>query len=66
MTTVAQLIAFLQKLPPDTTVEVLEEWHRGWDTSTNFIDLDIPAGDPKNDCTNSCDLVSTTLYLGKR
>ena len=65
-TTAAQLITFLQKLPPDTKIEVLEEWHRNWDTSTNFIDLELPEGDPKSDCTNTCDLIGSTLYLGKR
>ena len=66
MTTAAQLIAFLQKLPSDVTVEVLEEHTSGYETTTNYTDLDLPTGDPKNDYTNSCDLSGSTLYLGKR
>jgi hypothetical protein len=69
MTTTKQLIEFLQKLPPDTEVQVLKEVSRGYQTATMFDPLELPAGDPLTDCTNTCDVLSIAgtghiLYLG--
>lgn len=33
---VQELIAYLQKLPPDTKVKVLSEVQHNWNTSTQF------------------------------
>lgn len=43
MTTVAQLITYLQTLPQEAIVEVLQEETKGWDTFTLMKDLDIDA-----------------------
>lgn len=43
MTTVAQLITYLQTLPQEGIVEVLQEETKGWDTITSMKDLDIDA-----------------------
>ena len=66
MTTAAQLIAFLQKLPPDTQVVVLKETHRGYETSTNFVPLELPKDASALDCTNTIDFIGTTLFLGEQ
>lgn len=41
MTTVASLIEYLQTLPPECIVEVLEERVHAWDTSTSFDHLNL-------------------------
>jgi hypothetical protein len=70
MTTTKQLIEFLQKLPPDTEVQVLREVSRGWQSTTVFDPLQLPAGDPLTDCTDNCDVLTIAngnpiLYLGE-
>lgn len=42
MTTVAELIAYLQTLPPETTVDVLEEESSGYSTFVSWTDLTLP------------------------
>lgn len=39
--TVADLIAYLAVLPPDTPVKLLEEHTSGYQTSTRWVDLDL-------------------------
>jgi len=41
MTTVAQLITYLQTLPQDTEVEVMVERHTNWETYVESNSLDI-------------------------
>jgi len=50
--TAASLIAYLQTLPADTPIKVLEETTIGYSTTTKWVDLDI---------TNP-DLSSTVYY----
>jgi hypothetical protein len=45
MTTASQLIAYLQTLPPETIVEVLEEHTRGYESYVEFTDLNLETGD---------------------
>lgn len=42
MTTVAQLIKFLQTLPEDAEVDVMKEVSADWSTWTTFEPLQIP------------------------
>ena len=42
MTTVAQLIEYLQTLPQDAEVDVLHEEESNWTTYTEFDSLQIP------------------------
>ena len=42
MTTVAELIAYLQTLPPETTVDVLAEETAGYSSYSHWIDLELP------------------------
>ena len=42
MTTVAQLIEFLQTVPQDAEVEVICECRDSWETYTKFEPLQIP------------------------
>jgi hypothetical protein len=42
MTTVAQLIEYLQTLPQDAEVDVLKEVSANWSTWTEFTPLQIP------------------------
>ncbi len=52
MTTVADFIAYLQTLPANTPVKVLEETTIGYTTTTKWVDLDI----------SNPDLSSTSYY----
>lgn len=45
MTTAAQLIKYLQTLPPETIIEVLEEHTCGYESYVEFTDLDLVGGD---------------------
>jgi len=45
MTTVSQLITYLQELPPDTEVSVIEGYDCGYAYCTKEVDLDL---DPYN------------------
>lgn len=70
MTTAKQLIEFLQKLPPDTEVKVLQEKQVSYNAATVFVPLELPAGDPLTDCTNTygvltIDKCAPILYLGQ-
>ena len=42
MTTVAQLVEYLQTLPQDAEVDVLREVSENWSTWTEFTSLEIP------------------------
>ncbi len=42
MTTVAQLIEFLQTLPEDAEVDVMKEVSANWSTWTTFEPLQVP------------------------
>lgn len=42
MTTVAQLVEYLQTLPQDAEVDVLREVSVNWSTWTEFTSLEIP------------------------
>ena len=44
MTTAAQLIEYLQTLPPDTSIQVLKECHAHFETWTKWVDLDLSSG----------------------
>lgn len=41
MTTVSELIEYMQKLPPDTEVEVIEGYDCGYATCTRIVNLDL-------------------------
>jgi hypothetical protein len=41
MTTVKQLIEYLQTVPPDTQIQVLTEKTIGYQTTTEFTNLEI-------------------------
>jgi len=53
MTTVQELIDYLEKLPKDTVVKVPVTVQKGYDQFSKFVDLDVPY---KNItvCTDSC------------
>ena len=42
MTTVAELITYLQTLPPETTVDVLNEDSSGYSSYCTWVDLELP------------------------
>lgn len=54
MTTAADLIAFLNKLPPNTRVRVMQEKCRGFQIWAEWVDLKLPEGDPEKYDTETC------------
>ena len=70
MTTVTELIAYLQTLPPETTVEVLEEESVHYSTFVSWTDLTLPSEFPDFSDTLEFSKASggygSTLSLGKR
>jgi len=60
MTTVAEFITYLETLPSETTVEVLQEYTGSYYTSTCYVDLDL------GKYSENCDLLGTTLHLGDK
>jgi len=42
MTTVSELITYLQTLPPETTVDVLSEDSSGYSSYCHWVDLELP------------------------
>lgn len=42
MTTVAELITYLQTLPPETVVDVLSEDSSGYSSYCTWVDLELP------------------------
>lgn len=58
MCTAKELIVYLQTLPEDTEVEVLEECSRIWDLGVRWAALDIRG------YSDNCNRYSNTLYLG--
>lgn len=68
MTTVAQLIEYLQTLPPKTTVEVSVNVDGNWSSYTVWESLKLPTQNSFNvsDNLEFCSLKnSPTLYLGR-
>jgi ABC-type molybdate transport system permease subunit len=71
MTTVTELIAYLQTLPPETTVDVLEEISAGYSTFVSWADLTLPT-EHSYDCSDTLDFSKAigeygpTLSFGKR
>ena len=61
MTTAKQLIEYLEKLPPDTKIEVLKTVSKNYDTYTTFEDLNLHPYD------GNCEMFWTdnTLQLGE-
>lgn len=59
MCTTKELIAYLQTLPENTEVEVLQQYYSNWDTSTRWVPLDI------KEYSNNCNKYTDTLYLGE-
>lgn len=45
MTTAADLIAYLQTLPPETIIEVLEEHTCGYESYVEFADLNLESSE---------------------
>ena len=43
MTTVAELITYLQTLPPETTVDVISEDTSGYSSYCHWVDLELPS-----------------------
>lgn len=46
--TIADLIEYLQTLPPKTPVNVLEEYTSGYQTTTRWVDLNLPEASSNN------------------
>ena len=71
MTTVAEFIAYLQTLPGETTIDVLEEDSSGYSTFVSWTDLTLPT-DPSYGCADTLyfsagsDKYGPSLELGKR
>lgn len=63
MTTVADLITFLNKLPPDARVRVVRERHN-YETWTEWVDLQLPTGDSALNDTETCYFCGDRLDLG--
>ena len=42
MTTAAELIKYLETLPPETSIQVLKQNSIGYETWTTWVDLDFP------------------------
>jgi hypothetical protein len=70
MTTVADLIAYLQKLPPDAKIEVLEEVTVEYSTYTRWVPLQLPTDEfgMKYHYTNTFDLSlhGDTVHFGAK
>lgn len=70
MTTVSELIAYLQTLPPETTVDVLEEDCTGYSTFVTWTDLTLPSEFPDFSDTlefsKASGVYGPTLSFGKR
>jgi hypothetical protein len=56
MTTAVQLIEFLQKLPPDTEIDVVTELHRGYESYTRWESLVLPK--EIDGQTDTCNFIS--------
>jgi hypothetical protein len=65
-TTIKDLRKFLAKLPDDMEVHVLRERTRGWDTSTEWVPLELPAASAEYSCSNTCGTIGNVLELGER
>jgi hypothetical protein len=59
MTTVKELKEFLETLPEDMSVEVLEEYASGWEVSTRWVSLELDTY-----CSNCC-VYGGALYIGE-
>lgn len=59
MCKVSELIEYLQALPPDTEVEVLERYIGSYATDTRWESLEL------GDCSDTCFFANGTLYLGE-
>ena len=59
MCTAKELIVYLQTLPEDTEVEVLEEYSRTWDLGVRWVALDI------KEYSNNCNKYADILCLGE-
>ena len=70
MTTVSELITYLQTLPPETIVEVLEEESVEYSTLVTWTDLTLPSEFPDFsdtlDFSKAFGVYGPTLSLGKR
>lgn len=60
MTCVADLISYLQTLPPETEVKVLNAFYTSWSTCVEFSDIDISTMSENVEYHES----TNTLYLG--
>lgn len=71
MTTVTEFIAYLQTLPGETTITVLEEESSGYSTYVSWTDLTLPS-DPSYRWTDTVDFSAgsdkygPSLEIGKR
>ena len=63
MTTAASLITYLQTLPPETPIKVLEEITVGYNTTTKWVDLNITNPDLSDTAYYNED-PKMGLYLG--
>lgn len=67
MTTVSELITYIQTLPPETIVEVLEEESVEYSTLVTWTDLTLPSEFPDTlDFSKASGEYGPTLSLGKR
>lgn len=62
MTTVSQLIEYLQTLPEDFKVHVAVKHDRDWYSFTEFVPLKLPTEDPGGHHT---DIIGDGVYLGE-
>jgi hypothetical protein len=65
MTTAAQLIAYLQTLPPDTQIEILKENSRGYESYVTHIPLVINEGSNFIDFRNNPHVKPESPYFNK-
>ena len=67
MTTVSELITYLQTLPPETTVDVLYEDSSGYSSYCNWVDLELPTEEIEEfyvQVTDSMEFYSGTDKIG--
>ena len=65
MTTVVELITYLQTLPPETTVDVIYEDTSGYSSYCRWVDLELPSESSFTyEGTNSMDFFSGSGKIG--
>jgi hypothetical protein len=63
MSTVTELITYLQTLPPETTVDVLNEDSSGYSSYCHWVDLELPT-EHFHESSDSLDFFSGSGKIG--